>query len=453
MSPNLSGVMRSSPYWPVISHRTLRRVLPGFAVSSLGDGMAVVAVSWLAIELAPAADRSVWVALAAAAYTLSGAVGALLLGRFLRHRPPTQLAGWDAVLRAGALGAIPVLHVFGMLGIEGYVALLAVSSVLHAWGQAGVYTLIARVLPERDHLAGNAVLSGVGSIATVVGPSLATLLIVFGGPATVLAVDAATFLVLAVTFLVAVPKDAVPEPEDDRASRTVGFAVVRRIPALSGLLALSFAFFFLFGPVYVALPLHVSDDLGASAGVLAAFYTAFGIGAVLGSVLTGFLSRWRLWPTTVGIVIGFGALMLPLGLGAPTAVSVVCFGVAGLLWPPYSSLSTTLFQRSTPSALLPQTLAANSAVRVLSVPLGTALGGPLVAGLGSVGALRLSGAGIAMVGVVAAVALTLHASRTRPKPAADATEPAGDADAGARCREPSASCEKSACACIAPPVE
>ncbi|WP_405420108.1 MFS transporter [Streptomyces erythrochromogenes] len=439
MGPDLSKLMRSSPYWPVISHATLRRVLPGFAVSSLGDGMAVVAVSWLAIELAPAPDRGFWVALAAAAYTLSGAVGALLLGRFLRHRRPNQLAGWDATLRAGALGAIPVLHAFGALGIEGYVALLAVSSVLHSWGQAGVWTLLARVLPDRDHLAGNAVLSGVGAISTVLGPPLATLLIAFGGPAAVLAVDAATFGILAVTFLVAVPRDAVPEPEDGTASRAAGFAVIRRVPALSGLLALSFAFFFLFGPVYVALPLHVSDDLGASAGLLALYYMAFGIGAVLGSVLTGFLGRWRMWPTTVGIVIGFGALMLPLGLGAPTAVSVVCFGAAGLLWPPYSSLSTTLFQRAAPGALLPQALAASSAVRVLSVPLGTALGGPLVAGFGAAGALRLSGAGIALVGLVAAAALTLRAARTRRAAPTGPTEPAGaeppagtDSEVGAR---------------------
>ncbi|MGW0609707.1 MFS transporter [Streptomyces sp. NPDC002788] len=404
-----------------MSHRTLRRVLPGFGISSLGDGMAVVAVSWLAIELAPAANRGVWVALAAAAYTLSGAAGALLLGRLLRHRRPTQLAGWDAALRAGMLGAIPVLHAFGVLGIQGYVALLALSSVLHSWGQAGIYTMIARVLPEHQHLAGNAVLSGVGSVATVLGPPLASLLIVFGGPATVLAVDAATFLVLAVTFLFAVPEGGVPEPDEDPASRAAGFAVIRRIPALSGLLALSCAFFFLFGPVYVALPLHVSDDLGTSAGVLAAFYTAFGIGAVLGSVLTGFLNRLRLWPTTVGIVIIFGGLMLPLGLGAPTAVSVVCFGAAGLLWPPYSSLSTTLFQRSAPSALLPQALVASSAVRVLSVPLGTALGGPLVAGLGAVGALRLSGAGIAVVGMAAAAALALRGARARRKPGGGGT--------------------------------
>ncbi|WP_327418133.1 MFS transporter [Streptomyces sp. NBC_01233] len=391
----------TSPYWPVFTHSTLRRLLPGFTVSSLGDGMAVVAVSWLAIELAPAAQRGTWVALAAAAYTLSGAAGAVLLGRFLRHRSPARLVACDALLRATALGAIPVCHALGTLSIELYVVLLAVSSVLHSWGRAGVYTLLARLLPERDHLAGNAVLSGVGSLSTVLGPPLAGALILRGGAVTVIAVDAATFLVLAATFFFGVPRDEAPAPGEG-GSRTAGFAVIRRTPALLGLLGLSSAFFCLFGPVYVALPLHVSDGLGGPAGLLAAFYTAFGIGAVLGSVLAGYLSRLPMWPTTTGIVVAFGVFLLPTGLGAPTTVAVLGFAAAGLLWPPYAALSTALLQRSAPRHLLPQTLAASSAVHVLSVPLGTVLGGPLVAGLGARETLLVSAVSIAVLGLAAA---------------------------------------------------
>lgn len=398
----------------MVTHSTLRRLLPGFTVSSLGDGMALVAVSWLAIELAPPAGRGAWVALAAAAYTLSGALGALVLGRFLRRRDPAQLVGWDALLRATALGAIPVCHAFGVLGIELYVVLLAISSVLHSWGQAGIYTLLARRLPEREHLAGNAVLSGIGSLSTVIGPPLAGVLIVWGGAATVIAVDAATFLVLAITSLIGVPRDTEPPPES-AGSRTAGFSVIRRTPALLGLLGLSFAFFFLFGPLYVALPLHVSDGLGAPAGLLAAFYTAFGVGAVVGSLLTGYLGRLPLWPVTTGIVIAFGAFLLPVGLGAPTWAAIAGFAVAGLLWPPYASLSTTLFQRSAPRELLPQTLAASSAVRVLSVPLGTALGGPLVSALGAQGALTASAVSITVLGLAAA-ACTARTSRTARRP-------------------------------------
>ncbi|MFB7253455.1 hypothetical protein [Streptomyces nojiriensis] len=99
-------ILRTSPYRPVLTHSTLRRLLPGFTVSSLGDGMAVVAVSWLAIEIAPAAERALWVALAATAYTLSGAVGAVLLGPLLRHRSPARLVACDALLRAAAPGGV-----------------------------------------------------------------------------------------------------------------------------------------------------------------------------------------------------------------------------------------------------------------------------------------------------------------------------------------------------------
>ncbi|MGW6985236.1 MFS transporter [Streptomyces sp. NPDC054932] len=412
MSLKPTRLFSASPYWPVITHPTLRRLLPGFTVSSLGDGMAVVAVSWLAIEIAPVAERGLWVALAAAAYTLSGAAGAVLLGRFLRHRPPARLVVCDALLRAAALGAIPVCHALGALSIELYVVLLALSSVLHSWGQAGVYTLLARLLPERDHLAGNAVLSGVGSLSTVLGPPLAGALILRSGAATVIAVDAATFLVLAATFLFGVPHDEAPAPAEG-GSRTGGFAVIRRTPALFGLLGLSCVFFCLFGPVYVALPLYVSEGLGGPAGLLAAFYTAFGIGAVLGSVLTGYLSRLPMWPTTTGIVVAFGVFLLPTGLGAPTAVAVAGFAAAGLLWPPYSALSTALFQRSAPPELLPQTLAASSALRVLAVPLGTALSGPLVAGIGARETLLVSAASIAVLGLAAAGAARA-ARRRRP---------------------------------------
>ncbi|MFF8017846.1 MFS transporter [Streptomyces sp. NPDC007929] len=413
MTQALNRFIETSPYWPVVRHPTIRRLLPSFVLSSLGDGMAVVAVSWFALQLAPKADQSVWAAMAVAAYTLPGAVGALALGRFLRHRSPARLAGWDAVLRACALGVIPLAYALGGLSIGLYIGLLAASSVLHSWGQAGIYTLIARVLPEHDHLAGNAVLSTIGSFSTIVGPMVAAPLIALGGAATVIAVDAATFAALAATFLFLLPRelpDTAHERNTEEPSRSTGLLVIRRNPKLLGLLALSFGFFLLFGPVYVALPLHVSEELGGSAALLSMFYTSFGFGALVGGMLTGYLSHRRLWPTTIGIVITFGAVMLPIGLGVPSFVALASFAAAGMLWPPYASLSTALFQRSAPPALLPQVLATSSSVRVLSVPLGTALGGPLVAALGGGDALLLAATGILMLGLIAAVGVAGRAS-------------------------------------------
>ncbi|MEV4134804.1 MFS transporter [Dactylosporangium sp. NPDC049742] len=372
--------VRSSPYWPVVSHPKLGRILPGLVVSALGDGMSLVAVTWLALQLAPQEHRGTWVAVAVAAYSLPSAAGGVLLGRFLRHRGGAQLAGWNAILRAAALGAIALAAALGALHLPLYVALLAVSSLLAAWGSAGHYTLVAELLPPVHHLPANAVLTTIANGATIAGPPLAGLLIGWTSPATVIAIDAATFAVLALTYRLAVPPGA---PAADGSSSKAGFAAIRHDRTLLGLLALSFAFFFLFGPFYVAMPIHVATDLHGSATLLGTYYTAFGAGALLGGLVTGYLRRLSLWPTTIGIVLAFGTAMLPLGLDVPTPVAIGSFALAGAIWAPYMATSMALFQRTTPAADLPQVLAANGAVLVLAVPLGTMLGGPLVALLGA----------------------------------------------------------------------
>jgi MFS family permease len=168
---------------------------------------------------------------------------------------------------------------------------------------------------------------------------------------------------------------------------------------------------------------QVLGDVHGPAGMLGAFYTAFGLGAVIGALLTGYLGRWALWPTTIGIGIGCGAALLPLGLGASTPVALGSFAVAGLLWPPYSSMSTTLFQRSTTPALLSQVLAVSASVRILSVPLGTAFGGPLVATFSPAATLTFSAAAILTLGLAAACAMTLT---TRPGPRRRKGQPASE---------------------------
>jgi hypothetical protein len=53
--------VRSSPYYPALVHPVFRRILPGAAASALGDGMSAVAIAWLALKLAPADSRGLWV--------------------------------------------------------------------------------------------------------------------------------------------------------------------------------------------------------------------------------------------------------------------------------------------------------------------------------------------------------------------------------------------------------
>jgi predicted MFS family arabinose efflux permease len=400
---------------PVFGNPVLRRLLPAFAMSAIGDGMSAVGVAWLAIRIASPADRGLVVGVAVAAYTLPGAAGAMLLARPLRKLAGRHLVAADSAVRAVTLSLIPLLYALGTLRPASYIALLAASSVLHAWGVSGQYTLVAEHLQPQARTMGNAMLSGFSMAAFVIGPLLAGLAVAAAGPAVPVAADAASFAILAITAAT-VRGQPGNEPSVDagQPGRARGFAVIARSRPLSGLLVLTVVYFFLYGPVEVALPLYVTGPLGGGGALLGLFWTVFGIGATVGSIIAGLARRLRLWPVLMAAVIGWGAALAPLGLLRLPVAALACFAVGGLVYAPYPALSATLFQRESPPELLSQVLAARGALTVLATPLGTALGGPLTVWFGAQHTLLASAVATIAVGLIASA--LLRSRQREPSP-------------------------------------
>jgi len=374
--------------------------------------MSFVAVAWLAIELAPQATAGLWVGAAVAAYTLPGVVGALVFGRRLRLVLPRRVLLADSVVRGVFLGAVPLAWLAGLLTLPLYVVLLAVSSLLHAWGSAGKYTVLAELVPHEQRLPANTLVSSLNFAATIAGPAIAGVLVTYVSSALVLGLDALTYVFLA--GLVA--RTRLPESGHvslvDHAAARGGLALLRSYPELLGLLTLTWFFNLLYGPVEVALPLHVSEDLHAPATLLGLYWTLFGIGAVLGGLAVGALRQLPLWPVTVAIVIGWGLALLPFAFDVPTAVTVVFFTLGGAIYGPFVALSVTLMQAKSPPQHLAAMLAARSAVLLTASPVGTALGGPLTTALGS--RATLGGSGLATVVLGAVACFLLLARRRKP---------------------------------------
>jgi MFS family permease len=400
-------------YRPVLEQPLLRRILPGIAVSALGDGMSMVAVAWLAVQIAPAGQAAAWTGLAVAAYTLPATLGAAVLGRLVRRFSGLDLVAVDAALRALALGTVAALALAGRLSPAGYVSLLAVSSLLHAWGSAGTYTLVAEVLPDRHRIAGNALLSTFTLAAIVVGPALAGAVSTLAGPGWVIGIDAASFAVLAVSCATAARRGGAPAPAVNPEPRaTGGWRVVLREPRLLGLLAVTCAFFFLYGPVEVALPIHVAQDLHGSSALLGAYWTAFGIGAVVGGLSAGLLRDRRLSAVVVAIVIGWGAALLPIALTQAVWAGLVGLAIGGLIYGPFTAICVALFQQISPPQALTRVLAIRTAVTIPSTALGTLAGGPVVATIGAQPTLLLSA--VLTIGLGVAIAAGRRITRFRP---------------------------------------
>jgi MFS family permease len=383
--------------------------------------MSALAVPWLAIEISSPANRGLVVGAAVAAYTLPGAIG-IFLRRMLGQLDSGRLLLLNCALRAACLGAIALLANFGRLQIHSYVALLAGSALLASWGTAARYALVPETLPEAKRLAGNALLNTLLNLGVIAGPAAAGFITAWTGAGAVLALDAASWLLYAGCVILG--HRAIASAEQDGATMGASSLQATRVEAaesasrgnrqsasrmifgdrtIFSLLILTLAFYFFYGPVEVALPVFVKQNLEQSAAVLGAYWTGFGIGAVTGGFVFGVIRRAPLFPVALVIIVGWGATLAVIPL-VNVPLGIAAFTLGGLIWAPYPTLVTTFLQKQASGPALTTLSAAWTSATMLATPLGTAIGGPLVAGTGAGQTLLISALATLAIVPVAAIA-------------------------------------------------
>lgn len=408
MSTALARRLLPLTYRQTLENRRFRLFTLGFGISSLGDGMSALAVAWLAIEISSPANRGLVVGGAVAAYTLPAAIG-IFMRRVLGQLASNHLLLLNCGLRATCLGAIAVLAYVGQLGIGSYILLLAGSALLASWGTAARYALVADTLPEGGRLSGNALLGSLLNFGVIAGPAAAGFLTAVTGAAAVLAVDAVSWLLYGGCVILAHLPNALGDaevgpasiPTLDRNTRSALRMMVGN-RTLLGLLVLTLAFYFFYGPVEVALPIFVKQNLHQSAAILGAFWTCFGIGAVTGSLAFGVIRGAPLFTTALVIIVGWGTTLaiIPF-VNVPWGIAA--FTLGGLIWAPYPTLMTTFLQRQASGRTLTTLSAAWTSATMLATPLGTAVGGPLVATTGAARTLFLSALATLVIVPIAAL--------------------------------------------------
>ena len=376
--------------------------------------MSAVAIAWLAIVLAHGHNTGLLVGAAVAAYTLPGMVVGIGLGRVLARWDARLLILAEAVLRMVSLSLIAIGAIVGILTPVAYVGLLGVSSLLGLLGVTGELTSVVELLPPAQHVAGNSLLTVASFGASIVGRVLAGGLIVAVGPGAAIGADAASYAVLVLAAVVSRRFQAPPPARGGNQSMVGAVRSLLHQPAILGITVLCLAFFGLYGPGEVALPVYVAKVLHAGPGVLGGYWTLFALGATAGALGASWVQRFGLWKVAAAVMAGWGACLVPFGLVNSVIVGFAALAVGGLVYGPFLPLKRTIIQLYSPPGSL-TALAAASAILTLPVaPIGTALGGPLVAILGPGSTLLASGLGtIAAAGVAAVVLLTLRSRRTR----------------------------------------
>lgn len=383
--------------------------------------MVLVAIPLLALAVRDGVNRGLAVGAAGTAAYLPGIPVSLWFGLGRRRFDPRMVLAVDAVLRAALFSTIGVLGIAGHLSLWGLVALLAASSGLRTLA-SGARRLVAADLagPER-RMAAHALISSQLAIATwTLGPALGGILTAVLGPSAVVLIDGVSFLPLLIVVL-RLPRGAGITEEEREVARSgarasSGLDALRRRPDVAGLLLLTFLFNLFYGPVDVALPIHVESSLPGGAAALGAIWAGFGVGAVVGSVLSGLLGRFPRIPVVIGIVAGWAVALEIAAEARSVWLAVAAFTLGGLIFAPFLPIVYTSVQDTVAAAEYQAVLTVWSAVSIAAAPLGTAIGGPVVAGIGAVGTLRASAAITMVLAAVAAVTAWSSSSRRANAP-------------------------------------
>jgi MFS family permease len=396
--------------------RPLAALLAAEAISTTGSQMTLLALPWFVLVTTGSPARmGVVVAADLVPMVVLALSGGALAGRLGARR--TMLA--CDLARAPLIGLVPLLHALGLLSFPVLVGLV----VLHGLFWPPYWASQGALLPElvgddRELLTrASALFQAATRLTLLVGPALGGVLIGWLGPADVLIVDAATYLVafaLVAGFVPAGRGRAAAAAGDLRGMLAgvrvlLGDRLLRAWTVAASLSQMGFQ------TLLIALPVLAFTSHGQNPKVAGLLIGAWGGGALLGSLVALWLPS-SLPPLTVGSVAGLGQA-LPLWLlvvPLPAAAAVAVLGVAGLAngirVPPLRAV--TLLRM--PPSLRVQAMTAEATLPTAAGLLALAVASPALEALGVTPVL----AGVAAVATTAAVTFAAVAmgpeGRARP---------------------------------------
>ena len=331
-----------------------RVFLAGQAVSMLGDGLALLAVPLLVLEL----TRSPTVAVLA---SLPGSVGYLAAG-FPAGVLADRLDPWWVLISGDVIRALIFLALFALTGSPA-VPVWPILALAFAAGVVTVFFDTALAVAVRDVFAGprlvaaNSWLESANQGGQIIGPTAAGLLAAAGLLHISMLIDALTFLVSLATLTGVRRRYAARRPARPASWRALGRDLAEGIRYLAAtrLLFTLLLFLLVLNLCLGADKLIIffaRDTLHLPPAQIGLIVTAGGVGGLLGAAGTSPLCRW-IGPLPV---ITLSCAMSGVGLILISAATSMPMALAGNLVYTWAIIAASVTMRSLRQAIVPREL-------------------------------------------------------------------------------------------------
>lgn len=393
--------LQFNAYRDILKNRNFLLFWSGFTLSSVGDSLTRVALTWFVFEETNSPQA---LGILTIAYTAPILIGGFIAGPLLDRFSPRRVMVVDNLIRGLSFAALPFLHALGLLEIWHVYVFAAIYGSLMMVSLAGGPTLIPSLV-NRDQLeTANAMETLSFTLSNVIGPPLAGLLIVWIGTANIIILDAISYFLFAF-MLMGISAAQSPHTAVENKSDSLSLMSAVRLMIANKILLSTTLMFMAFnvglGALTVFLPL-VSDRIApGSSQVFGALLGALALGEVLSAGLAGSL-RMNL---RLGVRIALAQMLS--GLSLALLVLQASFWAAasglfllGLFSAPLTIWAQTLRMRIIPVEMRGRTFALLRTLMQGATPLGGALAGFLLPVIGMQLMIGLSSVVISAPGLV-----------------------------------------------------
>ncbi len=411
-----------SSYLRVLRYPDFRYLFLGQAASVIGDRVVVVAIA-LFVTQTTGSPTDLGLVLAAQTLPL---VALLLFGGVWADRLPRHriMIGTD-LIRATLHATLAVLIFTGVVRIWQLVVLEAMFGAAQAFFQPAYTGLLPQTVPEELIQDARALTESMANVAFLVGPALATALVLGIGAGEAFAFDAATFVFSALLLTRVRPRSrgaAVVSASVFAQLREGWREVSSRSWVWVTIAAFTGAVMCVYAQWYSLAPVIARDHYGG-AGVFGVLEGVVGAGAVCGSAAALWWRPRRPLRAGLLLVLAWPLLNTALALTAPLAVLVVMAFATGVGFSLLMIWWETALAYHIPGNALSRVSSYDWMGSLALLPLGYLIAGPLASAFG---AQLVLGVGSAIGIVLLLVALVPRSTRELAGPppgAAPAAQP------------------------------
>ena len=348
----------------------------GQTISQLGGSFTAFAIPLLVYKLT---GSSVSLAIGTVAYFLPYLLFGLVIGAWVDRIDRKRMMIAVDLGRAVVIALIPILAYVDALSVWWVYGGAFVIATLNIAFDSGQFAALPSLVSKDDLVTANGRLQASYSAGMVAGPILAGVLLAVVRVETVFLVDAASFVVSAISLALVRTSFNPEEPAERKhilrdvgegLRYVLGHPVLRNISLMMALVNLVLA------TTFTQLVLFASVELDASDTQIAVLFSAGAVGVVCLGLAAGRIRRKLSFSVaTLGALMVEGLAVIAFGLNNIYAIGLVLWAAMSGLGLFFNINTTSLRQQIVPSHLLGRVVSVAGVLAWSAIPLGALVGG------------------------------------------------------------------------------